>query len=71
MSMEHVDHNSSSGGEATPDVAVARPGVRRMRWGGREEGLSALLCGCLIALWIARFFGAFGGPVQVGSHLHG
>jgi hypothetical protein len=44
-------------------VAVARPGVRRMCWGGREEGLSALLCGCLIALWIARFFGAFGGPV--------
>jgi len=52
-------------------VAVVRPGARRVRRGGLEEGLAALLCGCLITLWIARFFGAFGGPVQVGSHFHG
>ena len=40
-----------------------------------SEPLVAALAGGLVALtvivWIARFFGAFGGPVSVASHLHG
>jgi hypothetical protein len=30
-----------------------------------------LLVAALIGVWVARFFGAFGGPVRVVSHLLG
>jgi hypothetical protein len=41
----------------------------------RQRGVRELFGGALVALllgvWIARFFGAFGGPVSVASHLRG
>jgi hypothetical protein len=40
-----------------------------------SERLVGVFAGSLVAsvlvVWIARFFGAFGGPVPVSSHLHG
>lgn len=42
---------------------------------GRSERFAAVLAAAWVSLclvvWIARFFGAFGGPVPVSSHLHG
>jgi hypothetical protein len=45
---------------------------------GRRPGSAPLttwlaggFAGLLLVVWIARFFGAFGGPVPVTSHLHG
>lgn len=35
----------------------------------RKELLATLLVVALLAVWISRFFGAFGGPVRVASHL--
>jgi len=46
----------------------ARPERLRGRWSKRA--LAALVA-LLIGVWIARFFGAFGGPVRVSSHLLG
>lgn len=35
------------------------------------ERAAPLLLVLLVGVWVARFFGAFGGPVPVTSHLHG
>ena len=43
-------------------VAAPRSGLRR--W---QSGLGYLLVGLVLALWGARFLGAFGGPVRVIS----
>jgi len=48
-------------GRARPERPL-RPWTRR---------LLAALAALLIGVWIARFFGAFGGPVRVSSHLFG
>jgi hypothetical protein len=44
--------------------------VREGRWpalGGRMAAAGTALWALLVGVWIARFFGAFGGPVPVGS----
>jgi uncharacterized protein DUF2752 len=47
-------------------------GTRSRRGGGRLASvLAGGLVGLLLLVWLARFCGAFGGPVQVDSHLHG
>ena len=59
--------------ELTLGAPRRSPG-RAGRAGGSEELLGALAGGLValcLAVWIARFFGAFGGPVPVSSHLHG
>jgi len=35
------------------------------------ERATPLLLALLVSVWVARFFGAFGGPVPVSSHLLG
>jgi hypothetical protein len=47
-------------------LRVARDGPLRPP---RRGSLATLLLVALIAVWISRFFGAFGGPVRVASHL--
>lgn len=51
-----------------------RASVERPRAGGSPRlvgALAAALLALSLVVWIARFFGAFGGPVPVSSHLHG
>jgi hypothetical protein len=47
-------------GEPTPPWTRAHPGVQRLL-----EATAALVSVALIALWLARFAGLFGGPVPV------
>jgi hypothetical protein len=53
---------------------AARGGLRRARRPGSDGLAAALGAGVAIltvGVWIARFFGALGGPAPVSSHLHG
>ena len=43
----------------------------RRGWERLAVVLAGGFTGLLLVVWIARFFGAFGGPVQVSSYLHG
>jgi hypothetical protein len=45
--------------------------VRGSRARASLEPLAVLLLALLIGVWVSRFFGAFGGPVRVVSHLGG
>jgi Protein of unknown function (DUF2752) len=54
-----------------PPGAGASRRLRRpvgARW---VDGVSALLALAVVGVWVARFFGAFGGPAQVTSHWYG
>jgi len=53
-------------GELARNRRAATPRQRRAR-----ASLGAALIALLLGVWLARFFGAFGGPVSVASHLHG
>jgi hypothetical protein len=50
-------------GQPVPPWNGARPRLVR-----RLEAAALLACAALIALWLARFAGAFGGPVAVQAH---
>jgi hypothetical protein len=56
-------------------LGASRGGASGSGRRGASERLVAALVAAVVALslvvWIARFFGAFGGPVPVSSHLHG
>jgi len=59
--------------ELARGAARGAPAGRR-RSGGSERLVTALAAGFValaLVVWISRFFGAFGGPVPVASHLHG
>ena len=49
---------------------LARVGLCRAVPRRADERLALLLATLLLGVWLARFGGAFGGPVQVASHLH-
>jgi hypothetical protein len=59
---------------SAPGVSVALDAPRarlRVALSRAVDGSAPLLLALLVGVWLARFFGAFGGPVPVSSHLLG